>query len=189
MHFEVLDRDRKHGCSIEVIMADVIEIRRKPNQVFTFKNVSNFVDALTGHNSVIVHVGVDAEVQQEAEKANVEADKWMAYYWEKEADPNKGYGYSGGSNLLPPGSLAKLEMQNQYELEMELELRQTELRKFADVFSKVSQLSTRIREVDRHTRFGNADEYRFMSLEELERVLEEMDVEYHTLTKKPRAKI
>lgn len=189
MHFEVLGRQRRHVCSVELIMADVIEIKRKPNQVFTFRQVSNFVDALIGHSAVVAHVGRDAEAQEEAQKAGMDSDKWVAYYWEKQADDKGGYGYSGGESILPPGSLAKLEMENQYELEWELELRQTQARKWLDLFTQIRSLSKKISNIDRENKFADEDRFQFMSVEELQGVLVEVEDEYQQLTRRAKVEV
>lgn len=189
MHFEVLGRERRHSCSVELVMADMIEIKRKPNQVFTFKNVSNFVDALIGHRSTVVHVGRDAETQEEAEKAGVDTDKWVAYYWEKPSDDKGGYGYSGGESILPPGSLAKLEMDNQFEVEWELDLRQTQARKWVDLWAQVQSFCHKIGKIDRENKYSDEDQFRYMSREELEKVLEQIKAEYEGLTHKKKAEV
>lgn len=189
MHFEILGRERRHTCSVEVVMADVIRISRKPSQVFTFRNVSNFVDAMIGHSSVVAHVGRDGHAQEEAQKAGIDTDKWRAFYWEKPAESSGGYGYTGGESILPPGSLAQLEMENKFELEWELEVRQTNARKWIDRFKGVQGFCQKISHMDRANKFADADNFQYMNIEELDQVLIDVEAEYEALTHKPAVEI
>lgn len=181
MHFEVLGYKKRFKCSIELVKADVIEIKRRPNQVFHFKEVGNFVNSLIGHSSCVVHLGKDS----------ADADKWKAYFWEPTFDQaRKGSGYGVSSeNLLPHGSLAILETDSEYELEWELKRLQDEARKWIDLFGEISKLSKKIRAVDDESKYADQDRFEYMSVEELETVLEEIKTEYQQLTRKEKAEI
>ena len=178
MHFEVLSLARRSTCSIELVQADVIEIKRRPNQVFTFKDADSFLDALIGHSSCVVHAGKDSE----------DSEAWKAYYWEPTFDQaKKEYGYE--RNILPHGSLAVLEMESEYDLRFALESRAKETRRYIDLFRKVSHLAEKIRAVDRESEYADEDRFQYMSADELEGVLEEMREAYKGLTQKKRSEV
>ena len=178
MHFEVLSLERRSICSIELVQADVIEIKRRPNQVFTFKDVDSFLDALIGHSSCVVHVGKDSE----------DSEAWKAFYWEPTFDQaKKSYGYE--RNILPHGSLAVLEMESEYDLTWTLESRAKETRRYIDLFRKVSHLAEKIRAVDRESEYADAERFQYIGADELERVLEEMRETYEGLTRTKRAEV
>ena len=120
MEYEILGVGKQYKCGVQLVKADVIEIKRKPNQVFTFRDAGNFVESLIGHSNVVVYVG-----QQPSDS---ESESWVAYYWEP-SDPRKAkdYGYrSSYGSVLPLGSLAVLEMETEYDLQWELEKRAEE---------------------------------------------------------------
>jgi len=165
-------------CSVELVKADVIEIKRRPNQVFVFKDVDSFLDALIGHSSCVVHVGRDSE----------DAEDWKAYYWEPTFEQAKKE-FGGVEHLLPFGSLAILLMDSEYDLEWRLEERAKEARRYIDLFRKVSHLADKIRAVDRESEYADEDRFQYMSADELERVLGEMTEVYEGLTKTKRAEV
>jgi len=180
MHFEVLGRNRRYTTSIELVMADIIEIKRKPNQVFTFKDPENFVNALIGHDSVVVHVGKDSE----------DSDVLKAYYWEPGYEEAKKHsGFREGGNILPTGSLAVLEMKDAFDLEGQLTYLQGETRRWVALFKQVAALSRKISDINRENKYADEESFEYMSPDELEKVLEEMKAEYERLTKKPRAEV
>ena len=180
MHFEVLNSRRRLKCGIELVKADVIQIKRRPNQVFMFKDVDSFVDAIIGHTSCVVYMGKDSD----------DSELWKAYYWEPTFDEaKKSYGYGEGNNILPHGSLAILEMESEYDLTWTLESRSKEARMYIDLFRKVSHLAEKIRAVDRESEYADEDMFQYMSADELERVLEEMREAYEGLTKTKRAEV
>jgi len=180
MHFEVLNLRRRYTCSVELVKSEVIEIKRRPNQVFTFKDADSFVDAIIGHSSCVVYVGKDSS----------DSELWKAYYWEPTFEEAKKSGYGeGGSNILPSGSLAILDMEGEYDLTWTLESRAKEARRYIDLFKKVSQLSDKIRAVDRESEYADAERFQYMSADELEKVLAEMREAYEGLTQTKRAKV
>ena len=180
MHFEVLNLRRRSTSSIELVKADVINIKRRPNQVFTFKDVDSFIDSIIGHSACVVYVGKDSD----------DSEAWRAYYWEPTFDQaKKSYGYGEGNNILPHGSLAILEMENEYDLTWTLENRAKETRRYIDLFRKVSHLAEKIRAVDRESEYADADRFQYMSADELERVLKEIRETYEGLTKTKRAEV
>lgn len=180
MHFEVLGYKRRFKCSIELVKADVIEIKRRPNQVFHFKDVDNFIDCLIGHSSCVVHLGKDS----------ADSDEWKAYFWEPTFEQaKKAYGYGEGENLLPMGSLAILEIDDEYELEFALKERAKETRRWVDLFDEIRKLSNKIRAVDDESKYADPDRFTYMSADELEKVLEEIKSEYAELTKVKKAEI
>lgn len=180
MHFEVLGYKRNFKCSIELLKADVIEIKRRPNQVFHFKEVKNFVNCLLGHTSCVVHLGKDA----------ADAETWKAYFWEPTFDQARKASYTGsGENLLPHGSLAILETETEYELQFELERRAKETRRWIDLFSEIRNLSGKIRKVDPENKYADSDRFEYMNVEELATVLEETKTEYQRLTRREKAEV
>ena len=181
MHFEILGYKRRFKCSIELVKADVIEIKRRPNQVFHFKEVNNFINCLIGHSSCVVHLGKDSD----------DAETWKAYFWEPTFDQAKkasGYGVSS-ENLLPHGSLAILETETEYELEFELERRAKETRRWIDLFGEIRNLSGKIRKIDDENKYADADRFEYMNVEELEKVLEEIRTEYQRLTRREKVEV
>lgn len=177
-HFEVLSLERRSTCSIELVKADVIDIKRQPTKVFTFKDVDSFIDSLTGHSSCVVYVGKDSD----------DSEAWRAYYWEPTFDQaRKAFGYE--RNILPHGSLAILELEGEYDLTWTLESRAQETRRYVDLFRKVSHLASKIRSVDRESEYADEDRFQYMNPDELERVLEEMTVAYEGLTKTRKAEV
>jgi len=180
MHFEVLNIRRRFLCSIELVKADVIEIKRRPNQVFTFKDAESFVDSIIGRHSCVVYVGRDSD----------DSELWKAYYWEPTFDQaKKAYGYGEGNNILPLGSLAVLEMETEYDLEWTLENRAQEARRYIDLFKRISHLAQKIRAVDRESEYADEERFQYMTADELEKILEEMEIEYERLTKVKRAEV
>jgi len=180
VHYEILSHNRMYRCAVELVKAEVIEIKRRASQVFKFRDVGNFVDILTGHSSCVVYVGRDSE----------DSETWKAYYWEPTIDEaKKAYGWSEGENILPPGSLAILEMQDEYELEWELESRARETRKWLDLWEEIGKLSKKIWNIDDENKYADADKFRFMTTSELEQVLEEMKREYQKLTSRRELQI
>ena len=180
MHFEVLGFKRRFKCSVELVKADVIEVKRRPNQVFHFKDVGNFIDCLIGHSSCVVHLGKDS----------ADSDEWQAYFWEPTFDQaKKTYGYGEGQNLLPMGSLAILETDSEYELEFALESRAKETRRWIDFFDEIRKLSNKIRAVDEESKYADPDRFAYMSADELEKVLDEIKGEYRQLTRKEKAEV
>lgn len=179
MRFDVLGFNRRFRCSIEMIKSDVIEIKRKPNQVFLFRDANNFVEALIGRASCIVYVGKDSE----------DSESWKAYYWEPSEPKKAGYGYSEGNNILPLGSLAILEMETEYDLEWELQRRAEETRRWVGLWQEVNRLSKRIRDVNEESKYADAERFEHMTADELEKVLDEMKNEYSGLTKPKKADV
>jgi len=180
MHFEVLGHRRNHKCSIELLKANVIEIKRRPNQVFHFKDVNNFINTLIGHNSCVVHFGKDSP----------DDETWKAYFWEPTFDHARSASYTAsGENLLPPGSLAILETETEYELEFELERQAKITRQWIDLFNEISSLAGKIRRVDPENKYGDPERFEYMNVEELATVLEETKTEYQRLTRREKAEV
>ena len=178
MHFDILDVRRRLRCGVELVRSETIEIKRRPNQVFTFTDPGNFVDTLIGHESAVVIVG----------KESKDSEEWKAYYWEP-SEGKKDYSTWGGHNMLPLGSLAILEMESEYDLQFELESREEEAKRWTSLFEDVRKLSGKIRDVDRDNRYADYERFQFMTSEELEKTLEEMKEEYKGLTKREKAEI
>jgi len=179
MRFDVLGFNRRFRCSIEMIKSDVIEIKRKPNQVFLFRDPNNFVEALIGRASCIVYVGRDSE----------DSESWKAYYWEPSEPKKAGYGYSEGNNIIPLGSLAVLEMETEYDLEWTLQSRADETRRWVGLWQEVNRLSKKIRNVDEESKYADAEAFEHMTADELKKVLEEMREAYEELTQRKRTEV
>jgi len=180
MHFEVLGYKRRFKCEIELVKADVIEIKRRPNQVFHFKDASNFIDCLIGHGSCVVQLGKDS----------ADSETWKAYFWEPTLEEaKKAYGYSEGHNLLPTGSLAILETDDEYELEFALESRAKEARRWIDLFDEITKLSKKVRAVDEESEYADPERFTYMGADELEKVLEEIKSEYQQLTRREKVEV
>lgn len=180
MHFEILGFRRRFKCGVDLVKSDVIEIKRKPNQVFVFTDPENFVDAIIGHTSCVVYVGKDSS----------DAETWKAYYWEPGyEEAKKAYGYDHGGNILPLGSLAVLEMDKEDDLEWELKDRAEETRRWIALFGQISSLAKKIRAVDEENEYANADSFEYMSADELETTLAKMKEEYERLTKTRKVEV
>jgi len=179
MEFAILGLRKQYKCNVKLVKADVIEIKRKPNQVFTFRDASNFVDSLVGHSSVVVYVG---------RRVDGESEDWVAYYWEP-ADPKKtGYGsYEYG--ILPLGSLAVLEMESEYDLQWELENRATECARWLSLIEEASRISQKIQRIDEENRFANTEQFHYMNADTLEKTLDEMKEEYARLSHREKAEV
>ena len=181
MEFEILGVRKEYKCGVQLVKADAIEIKRKPNQVFTFRDPSNFVESLIGHSNVVVYVG--------RQPTDSESESWVAYFWEP-ADPKKAnYGRYGYGSILPLGSLAVLEMETEYDLQWELEKRAKECARWLSLIEEVTQLSSKIRKIDEESRFANTEQFRFMNADELEAVLKEMKQEYARLSHREKAEL
>ena len=180
MAFEILGFGREFKCAVQLVKADVIEIKRKPYRVFTFKDPSNFLDSLFGHTSVVVYVG----------KADADSEEWKAYYWEPTFEQSKkASSYRGGGNILPHGSLAVLDMENEWDLKWELERRAKETRRWIDLFSEITRLCGKIGKIDEDNEFARSDRFKFMNADELEAVLPQIKDEYATLSGREKAEI
>jgi len=177
MHFDILSYNRKFFTGVELVKADTIEIKRKPSQIFRFTNVESFLDAINGWTSAVVYVGKDSE----------DSEKWKAYYWEP-AETKK-EGYMGERSILPPGSLAILEMDEEDDLEWALKLRQDEARKYKMLFKRLSEISRKIRDIDFSNKFADEEQFEFMTVDELEKVVQQAEEEYKRLVSREKAEI
>ena len=179
MEFEILGFGREFKCTVQLVKADVIDVKRKPYRVFTFRDPNNFLDSLIGHTSVVVYVG----------QSDADSEAWKAYYWEPTFDQaKKGYTYEKG-NILPHGTLAILEMDTEYDLQFELERRAKETRRWIALFNEITQLTGKIRKVDETNEFASSDQFKFMNADELETVLPQIKDEYAKLSHRERAEI
>ena len=180
MHFDILGFGRRFKCGVELVKADVIDVKRKPTKVFQFVDPENFVDIIIGHTSCVVYVGKDSG----------DAEKWKAYYWEPGYEEGrKGYGYDSGGNILPYGSLAVLEMEKEDDLEWELKSRAEETKRWIALFDQVRSLAKKIRDVDEESEYAESDRFVHMSADELENVLEKMRAHYQGQTKTARVEV
>ena len=170
MHFTILGFRNDSKCEVEVIKADTIAIKRILSKTFTFKDPESFIDALKGHNSIAVYVG---------KEANAEAEKWRAYYIEP-SDPKKD-SWSYERNMLPLGTLAILDMDTEFDLEWALEKRAKEAARYIEIFHQIGELSRKIYRIDRDHRYADPDQFRYMTREELEEVLKDIEEAYRKL--------
>ena len=173
MHYNILGFKNDSRCQVEVIKAETINIKRILSKTFTFKDPDSFIDALKGHNSIAVYVG---------KEANEEAEKWRAYYIEP-SDPNKD-SWSYERNMLPLGTLAILDMDTEFDLEWTLEKRAKEATRYIEIFHQIGELSRKIYRIDRDHRYADTDQFRYMTPEELEQVLKDIDEAYQKLAQK-----
>ena len=65
----------QRGCIEEIVESDAVNIKRRPVQKMSFKDVGNFVNSLIGKSSVVVFVGRKVEDGQTV-------DDWRAYHRE-----------------------------------------------------------------------------------------------------------
>lgn len=179
MHFEILGLKRRFTCSLELVKADVIDVKRKPTKIFTFADPEKFVDVMTGHSSAIVYVG----------KVPGDSEEWKAYYWEPTYDQQRKHGYDSGDGILPFGSLAVLDMEEEDDLEWHLKSRQEETRKWIALFDQIRNLAKDIRSVNERSEFADPERFKYMSVDELETELEKMKAEYEGLTKTRRVEV
>lgn len=180
MHYEILGIPRNHKCSIELIQADLIEIKRKPNQIFHFTDVDNFLNCLIGHSSCVIHQGKDSENE----------GKWKVYFWEASYDQQKGtFGSSAFQNILPYSSLAILTMDSEYWLQGTLEARTKETRRWIDLWRQIQNIASKIRRLDNENKFADADRFEYMTVDELKEKHQEMQEEYSSLTRKPTSEV
>lgn len=187
-HFEILSRDKHSVCKVDVVTAEFIKVSRKPNQVFTFKDPERFLDALISHSNIVVHTGKPRF--KDGEKVP-EEEVWHSYFWEPRYEEQKGSSYTGGggSHILPYGSLAIFQADNQHELLWELERRQTDSRKFLDLWRQIERSCSAIRNIDRNHEYADADRFRFMGLEELNVALAEVQEAHEKLAHRETAEI
>ena len=170
MHYAILGLDNSSRCEVEVVKADTINIKRILSKTFTFKDADGFIDALKGHKSIAVYVG---------KEANEETEKWRAYYIEP-SDPSKD-SYSYERNILPLGTLAILEMETEYDLDWVLEKRAKEAASYAEIFHQIGELSRKIYRIDREHSYADTDQFRYMTPEELEETLKDVEEAYGKL--------
>lgn len=177
MHYVVLGSG-KNECEIDLVKASIIELKRQPSQVFRFGDVENFVDAITGHQSAVICIGVDAE-----------DSLWKAYYWEVAFDQQKVTYESKGDALLPYGSLAVLALDDEYSLPVYLDFRQSEARRWLTLSHKISSLCKKIDRIDDENEFSDAGRFKYMSADELEKILPDMEHAFLELTEKPEIEV
>jgi len=173
MHFSILGFRNDSKCEVEVIKAETIEIKRNLSKIFTFKDAERFIETLTGHSHVATYVG---------KEANAEGEKWRAYFIEP-SDPRK-EDYGSGMNILPAGTLAILEMETEYDLEWALKEKAQEAARYVGLFRKIDSVAKKIYRIDSDHRYADTDQFRYMSPEELEKALEEVQEAYKELTEK-----
>ena len=179
MHFEILGFKRGMVCSIELVTADVIDLKRKPTKIFSFKDPRKFVDVVVGHGSSIVYVG----------KVLGDAEEWKAYYWEPGYEEQRKHGYGTGDSVLPFGSLAILDMESEDDLEWHLKTRQEETRKWVGLWDQITNLAKDIRSVNERSEYADPERFRYMDVGDLENTLEKMKDEYQGLTKTARVEV
>lgn len=184
-HFEILSRDKQSTCKVDVVTAEFIKVSRKPNQIFTFKDPERFLDALISHSNIVVHTGKPRF--KDGEKVP-EEEVWHSYFWEPRYEEQKS-SYSAAKNILPCGSLAIFQADNQHELIWELERRQTDTRKFLDLWRQVERACRAIQNIDRNHEYADADRFRFMGLEELKIALAEVQEAHKKLAHRGTAEI
>jgi len=175
MHYSILSSKNDSKCEVEVVKADTIDIKRNLSKTFTFKDPDRFIEALRGHSHVAVYVGKEANGPEETEN-------WRAYFIEP-SDPKKD-SYSYGRNILPLGTLAILEMETEFDLEWALEKRAKEAARYIELFFEIESAAKKIRRIDSDHPYADTDQFRYMTLEELEETLRDVQDAYRKLTVK-----
>jgi len=176
-NFDIIGFENRLECHVELVRCEDMKVSRRPSQVFNFKDPVNFVDAIKGKGQVIVYVG--------KVKAEDGTESWKAFYWEStDQVASHSWNDSGsGKCVLPPGSIAWLEMETEYDLEWALRDLQDEFRKFSAVTKEVQEYARKIRNVSRTHKFSDEDVFKYMSIPEKEKLLPEMKLEYEKLVK------
>lgn len=174
MHFSILGFRNDSKCEVELVKADTINIKRNLSKIFTFKDAERFIETLMGHGYVAVYVGKDANGAENTEN-------WKAYFIEP-SDPRKDD--YGSMNILPAGTLAILEMDTEYDLEWTLKEKAQEAARYVELFRKIDSVAKKIYRIDSDHRYADTDQFRYMSPEELEKALEEIQEAYKELTMK-----
>jgi len=177
MHFSILGFKNDSKCEVEVVKADTINIKRNLSKIFTFKDPERFIEALRGHNHVAVYVGKEAN-----SSSTEETENWRAYYIEP-SDP-KGNSLSYERNILPLGTLAILQMEDEFDLEWRLEQMAKEATRYTELFRQVMSFTSKISRIDRDNPYADADQFQYMTPEELEKTLEDVKKAYKELTQK-----
>ena len=180
MNYTILGYENRMACKVEVIKAETIKVSRRASQTFDFTEAARFVEAIKGKSSVVVYVG---KVKDETG-----TEVWKAMYWEP-SDPHESSGYSGrgmggehGTNVLPLGSLAWLQMDCEFDIEWELERLAKACQEYMGVRHQLERWAKQLREVNRDNRFSDAERYAYMNAEEMKKIVVAMKEEYAKLT-------